>query len=218
MEASFGADFRGVRVHTGSEADALNSAVHARAFTTGHDIFFRAGEYNPQSSGGRELLAHELTHVVQQTGAVRRKLAISQPGDVYEQEADQVARAVMRQEAAATHRVSPSCGTAWRRARLQRVLGWVRGAVEAVSDVAGNIRDRAVNFLREHAQSIPGYELLGVILGRDPVTQQPVERNATNLLRGLLSLVPNGQQMFENLQQSRVIERAFAWVRNELDG
>lgn len=217
MEAAFGADFRGVRVHTGGQADALNCAVDARAFTTGRDIFFRAGEYNPQSSGGRELLAHELTHVVQQTGAVRRKLAISQPGDVYEQEADRVARAVMQREASASRapaRIPEQTGSA---PRLQRQGGWFRGVVEAVGGAVANVRDRAVNYLREHARSIPGYDLLAVILGRDPITQRPVERNATNLVRGLLGLIPGGAQMFENLQQARVLERAFAWVQVELE-
>jgi hypothetical protein len=120
METAFDADFGGVRVHTGSEADALNRAVHARAFTTGHDIFFRAGEYNPQSSGGRELLAHELTHVVQQTGAVRRKLAISQPGDLYEREADRMARAVMQQEVTAPPTAGRPMGRPGVATRLQR--------------------------------------------------------------------------------------------------
>lgn len=104
MESAFGVDFGGVRVHTDAEADTLNRALDARAFTTGQDIFFRQGEYNPNSSSGRELLAHELTHVVQQTGDVRGKLTIGQPGDAYEQEADQIARMVMESEkqAAAT--------------------------------------------------------------------------------------------------------------------
>lgn len=95
MESAFGTDFGGVRVHTGAEADALNRAVSARAFTTGVDIFFRGGEYNPQGSGGRELLAHELTHVLQQSDGAHCKLTLSQPGDVYEEEAEQMARAVM---------------------------------------------------------------------------------------------------------------------------
>ena len=99
MEGALGADFGGVRVHTGSEADTLSRAVSARAFTTGRDVFFRQGAYAPGSSGGRELLAHELTHVVQQTGAgIQRKLAVSQPGDLHEQEADRVAQAAVRQE------------------------------------------------------------------------------------------------------------------------
>jgi hypothetical protein len=59
-------DFGNVNIHTGGDANHVNEAVQARAFTTGSDIFFRDGEYNPESSSGRELLAHELTHVVQQ--------------------------------------------------------------------------------------------------------------------------------------------------------
>lgn len=69
MEQGFGADFSGVRVHTGSQADALNRSLNARAFTTGSDIFFGKGQYNPGSTGGQELIAHELTHTVQQSAA-----------------------------------------------------------------------------------------------------------------------------------------------------
>jgi hypothetical protein len=97
MESAFDADFTNVRVHTNSDADTLNHALGARAFTTGRDIFFRRGEYNPGSSSGRELLAHELTHVVQQSNVgVQGKLSVSQPGDVYEREADEVAKSVMQ--------------------------------------------------------------------------------------------------------------------------
>jgi hypothetical protein len=74
MEQAFGADFGGVRVHTDGKSDNLNKSIQARAFTTGQDIFFRQGEYSPGSSTGKELLAHELTHVVQQNGgSVQRK-------------------------------------------------------------------------------------------------------------------------------------------------
>ena len=96
MESAFGTNFSEVRVHTDSTADALNQSLSARAFTTGQDIFFRQGEYNPGSSSGKELLAHELTHVVQQTGTVRGKLAIGEAGDRYEQEADKVASEVLQ--------------------------------------------------------------------------------------------------------------------------
>jgi hypothetical protein len=69
MEGRFGADFGGVRVHIGSHASQLNRAVSAQAFTQGRDIFMGEGKYNPGSEEGRRLLAHELTHVVQQGGA-----------------------------------------------------------------------------------------------------------------------------------------------------
>jgi uncharacterized protein DUF4157 len=99
MENSFGANFSGVRVHTGPQADSLSRSLSARAFTTGQDIFFRQGAYQPENSIGRELLAHELTHVVQQGGTqVRRAMAVSQPHDPHEVEAEQTARAVMEHE------------------------------------------------------------------------------------------------------------------------
>jgi hypothetical protein len=66
MERAFGADFGGVRIHEDAHSDALNRSVQARAFTFGNDVFFRRGEYNPNSNGGLELIAHELTHVTQQ--------------------------------------------------------------------------------------------------------------------------------------------------------
>jgi len=119
MGQALSADFSGVRVHTDAGADGLNRSLSAKAFTTGRDIYFRQGEYNPGSSTGRELLAHELTHVVQQNPdkvqtksddeggctcatspapGPQMKLSVSQPGDQYEQEADRIANAVMHQE------------------------------------------------------------------------------------------------------------------------
>ncbi len=74
MESSFGADFSSVRVHTGPESDGLNASMGARAFTQGSDVFVRSGDYAPGSPAGKHLLAHELTHVVQQGAAPARKV------------------------------------------------------------------------------------------------------------------------------------------------
>lgn len=98
METAFGADFSGVRIHHDAQSDELSRSLSARAFATGQDVYFRQGEYNPGASGGRELLAHELTHVVQQTGGIQRKMTVSQPNDPHEVEADHMAHAVMKQE------------------------------------------------------------------------------------------------------------------------
>lgn len=65
--SALGADFSGVKVHTDRKADELNRSLSAKAFTTGGDIFFSKGAYQPGSSSGKHLLAHELTHVVQQS-------------------------------------------------------------------------------------------------------------------------------------------------------
>src|SRR3984957_13311106 len=66
MEEGFGADFGSVRIHTDARAAAASEALAANAFTTGRDIYFAAGKYAPETSEGRHLLAHELTHTIQQ--------------------------------------------------------------------------------------------------------------------------------------------------------
>lgn len=99
MEGQFGADFENVRVHTDGDADALNQSLQAKAFTTGSDIFFRQGMYDTSSKEGQKLVAHELTHVVQQGGGQRKpvqpQLKVNPPNDQYEQEADATAEQVV---------------------------------------------------------------------------------------------------------------------------
>ncbi len=74
MEDSFNASFDGVRIHTDTEAAQLNRSLHAEAFTYGNDIYFGANRFDPSSKGGTELLAHELTHTLQQSGIQRRAI------------------------------------------------------------------------------------------------------------------------------------------------
>ncbi|MEH1887809.1 eCIS core domain-containing protein [Nostoc sp.] len=66
MGQAMRADFSGVKVHTDAQSDQLNQSIQAKAFTTGQDVFFRQGAYEPGSREGQELIAHELTHVMQQ--------------------------------------------------------------------------------------------------------------------------------------------------------
>lgn len=68
MSTTFGVDFSGVKVHNDSDAESMNKELQAQAFTHGSDIYFNQGKYNPENSEGKFLLAHELTHVVQQGG------------------------------------------------------------------------------------------------------------------------------------------------------
>ncbi|MCF7805487.1 MAG: DUF4157 domain-containing protein [Candidatus Marinimicrobia bacterium] len=72
MEDRFSADFSGVRVHTGPDATQMTRDLRAQAFTRGRNIYFNEGKFNPETSGGRRLLAHELTHVIQQGSAGTR--------------------------------------------------------------------------------------------------------------------------------------------------
>jgi hypothetical protein len=91
--AELGDPLTDVRVHDDASAGALARSVSARAFTTGPDLYFGEGEYRPGTAEGDRLLAHELTHVVQQRGApTTGPLEVSDPNDSLEREADAAAR------------------------------------------------------------------------------------------------------------------------------
>jgi hypothetical protein len=80
MGASLGHDFSDVNIHTDNRSATLNRKINARAFTHGRDVFFGKGEFFPETKNGKHLLAHELTHVVQQGAAgklVQRDLAVA---------------------------------------------------------------------------------------------------------------------------------------------
>jgi len=91
MESRFGYDFSGVRLHSGAAAEQSARAVNANAYTVGHNIVFGAGQFAPGTRQGRQLIAHELTHVVQQNGGVA---AIQRaPGDGTDPASDPASRA-----------------------------------------------------------------------------------------------------------------------------
>ena len=95
LEPRFGADFSRVRVHTDAQAAASARAVNALAYTVGNNIVFGAQRYAPTVPDGRRLLAHELTHVLQQSFAPQTApLAVGPTDDAFEHEADRVARRV----------------------------------------------------------------------------------------------------------------------------
>ena len=74
MENRFEADFSQVRIHTGSQAVQMSRELNAQAFTVGNDIYFNEGKYNPNTHSGKHLLAHELTHTIQQGGSISKKV------------------------------------------------------------------------------------------------------------------------------------------------
>ena len=90
----FKADFANVRLHTDAKAKELSNKVGARAFTFGRHIFFNEGQYNPDSKAGLELLAHELTHTIQQRETIQRKPMVHQRADPHVQRI--LAHSVMR--------------------------------------------------------------------------------------------------------------------------
>jgi hypothetical protein len=104
MEPRFGHDFSGVRVHTDSRAAESAEAVNAQAYTVGKDVVFAPGQYRPGTESGHAVLAHELSHVVQQDGVSGHAAkTMSHPSDSSEREADNVAGRVLRNETVAVN-------------------------------------------------------------------------------------------------------------------
>jgi hypothetical protein len=97
MESRFGHDFGGVRIHTDARAAESARSVNALAYTVGSHVVFAGGQYAPSTHAGRHLLAHELTHTIQQRSGFalqRQEAAVSAPTDAAEVEADRTADAV----------------------------------------------------------------------------------------------------------------------------
>jgi len=167
MGQKIGADFSGVSIHTGSQATGMSNALGAQAFTHGSDIYFNEGKYQPKTAGGKHLLAHELTHTVQQGSAPIQRMPAEQ--------------------------ISTT------ESKIQRLPWAVREG------------------LSEFASYIPGYTLLTVIIGYDPLAGRSVERNDPNLLGGLLGLIPVfGMLLFNKLTELGIINDAFTWVEGEM--
>src|SRR5438270_5336422 len=95
MEPRFGHDFSGVRVHTDEKAAESAMAVNALAYTVGRNVVFGGGQYKPGTVEGKRLLAHELTHTIQQqsyqASTPQAKLEVNSPNDVFEKEAEKAA-------------------------------------------------------------------------------------------------------------------------------
>jgi hypothetical protein len=149
METRFGEDFSRVRVHTDANAGRTATGLGASAYTMGRHIFFSTGKYDPASYGGRRLLAHELTHVVQQARGPRpasAALTVGQSGDRYEREANRVAERVARP--------ARPVGQAWKQQPERR-----RDA--AVVRVRERVRGPDASIARAAAARAPAIQLKG---------------------------------------------------------
>src|SRR6184192_315635 len=121
MESRLGADFSDVRVHTDARASESAQSVQAHAYTVGSDVVFQSGKYAPESDSGKRMLAHELTHVVQQrSGPVDGTPApggikISHPSDGFEQAAESTAERAMSSQSVAPQSPSTSASASVQR-------------------------------------------------------------------------------------------------------
>jgi hypothetical protein len=146
MESGFGADFSGVRVHTGAEAIQMNQGLNAQAFTRGSHIYFGAGRYNPETDAGRHLVAHELTHVVQQGAA--------QQGHTTQTQARSAAGSVQRNNAPSERgllgRIWDATGGRLMQAGADMAWGLLRERAPQLADLLQAIRRVGIlGYLRE---------------------------------------------------------------------
>ena len=175
MESSFGADFSNVKIHNNSAAAEMSEGINAQAFTHGSDIYFNSGKYDIGSSEGKHLLAHELTHTVQQGASHQHKQENSRSGT------NQV------------QRFSLTGGIEWIKSQIKDGLN---SAAEAI---------------------IPGYSLLNTILGKNLITDVPVERSGKNLVKGYMQLVPGiGTILLNELKETETLTQAATWTEAQV--
>ena len=210
MEPLVGQDLGQVRVHTDNQAGQAARDLNANAFTTGNDIYFAPGQYNPSDTPGRALVAHELTHVVQQSqGSVSP--GISQPGDAHERQAEAVQSAVAG-GAAGPLPEAPSVMPA-----VQRADNAGAGAPPADGGAApSGIIGKALSFFADKANLIPGFRLFTVILGVNPINMSPVDPSPANIIQGLVELAPGGALITQALNAYGVFDKVGNWVSQQL--
>lgn len=172
MEPRLGAELGDVRVHSDENAHSLSSHLSARAFTYRNHVFFGRGEYQPGTQSGRQLLAHELTHTVQQ-------------------------------------------GAATRRAKVPEVQRTPAPSATAPMIQRYGVED-ALEFFADKANYIPGFRMLTLVLGFNPITMNSVPRNAANFLRALIEMIPGGAVITRVLDAHGVINDAAAWVEQKV--
>jgi hypothetical protein len=196
LETSFGTSLADVRLHVGSQSGELAAEVSANAFTVNKDIYFGDGQFAPGSQQGYHLLAHEVTHTLQQGGAVSASSAtVSDPADASEREAEDVATRVTQQRAA-----GPVQGT----------------APDVTRDATDLIPDFILDGVKSAISAIPGYDLLAGIIGKDPITDQPVRMNRTELIEKLLTYGPFGANVGQVLQAVDVLGDVYTLVTDGL--
>ncbi|MEO8519798.1 MAG: DUF4157 domain-containing protein [Acidobacteriota bacterium] len=175
MERRFGASFGGVRVHTGDAAARQSAALNAHALTIGPNIYFGRDKFQPHSSGGQELLAHELTHTIQQGASSQKPQVRRSAAEVTQRPATDVQRS-------------------------------------SIFDIPSPRQ-----FFANQARSLPGFTMLTVAIGYNPITNERVERSAGNILRGAIELIPGGALITDALNAHGVFDRVSQWAQTQFD-
>jgi dolichol kinase len=160
METQFGSDFSQVRVHTDNSAIQMSQSLNAQAFTRGSNIYFGSGRYNPGSGSGQRLLAHELTHVVQQGGGRRNSSTVAQTSAPVIQRSEDVS--VVQQSPVMIQRLGIGDAFDYFAERANLIPGFrMFTIILGLNPINMNRVDRsAANILRALIEFIPGGGLI----------------------------------------------------------
>ena len=167
MAPRFKADFSSVRIHTDAKAENLATRLGAKAFTYGRHVFFNRGQFQPASKAGKELIAHELAHTIQQSATVQRQV-----------------------DTTVSQRAQP---------QVQR-----------------GIISEALDWFADKANYIPGFRLITVVIGINPINMSRVERSAANILRALVEFLPGGGLIVEALDRYGIFDKAGSWIESQI--
>jgi hypothetical protein len=190
LSKSFDADLSAVRVHNDNKAQSMARNISARAFTYGSHIFLGPGERITDT----QLIAHEMTHVLQQsTRPSVQRWSLDGGDNSHEREAQRGGSAAARGEPVSVreHVSSPRVQRWSISSALDRFAGW--------------------------ANNIPGFSMLTFVIGFNPINMRRVERNATNLFRAVMGFMPGGDLIFRALQTHGILERVGGWLQQQLN-
>ena len=281
MEPRFKADFSAVRIHTDQHANTLSAQLGARAFTLGRDIYFAKGEFRPDRPEGWELMAHELTHTLQQGGASHAPVApppkapqtppkqpapAAQPAKLPSAAATAAPAGAAKPAAAKPSAGASALGPAAPKpvaappkppppkaaaapprpappkpvvapavatqdkpvpARAAPVHAPPIAAAAAPTPpprveqkASPSIQrvgiDTALNYVADHANEIPGFRMLTIILGVNPINMSEVDRSPANVLRAIIEFLPGGNFITQALDSAGVFDKVGAWVKEQL--
>lgn len=174
MEPRFGADFSNIRIHTDHESANLSNQLSARAFTYQNHIHFSHDQYQPETGEGKHLLAHELTHTIQQGHAIQR---------------------------------SPQVTTTTTPPPIQRF---------GITNLLEAGKQKLLDELADKAYYIPGFRMLTIVIGFNPINGRSTDRSAANILRALIELVLIGPFITRALDNYGIFNKVGAWVEPQL--
>ena len=186
FEPRFGYAFSDVRMHTGNEAASAARALGARAFTVGDNVFFGAGEYQPSSQQGQRLIAHELTHTIQQKPTAARAARTIAPASPI---------GAMPLQAAPEG--------------AQRRLD----VLEVFNDTKASIRNKVREFI---TRDFPPWDLITLIIGWDPIQERPVKGATRDWIKAAMKLAPDGEALFAKLEGEGKIDAVLQWWDTEI--